>query len=322
MEDSMKIPHHIESHVSHNLDDDKVTVVIATYNRSLYLLDALASVFAQTFQNFEVVIVDDGSTDNTTVVLEPHLNRLRYVKQPHGGEASARNRGIREARTRYVAFLDSDDLWEPQFLETVIGHLNKHPEIAMISTGCRVFPGGNRRPCLSSAIVHGYCYPLLYARNVVTASAVVVKRSCFEQIGCFDETLDQATDYDMWLRIAKIHQIAILNEPLCRWRAHAGNASRSEVRHRECALRVVSTHSDHPSLTEKLRHSRRSRLLTSLGRAYLNAGDLDQASRCFSESVTLTPYRFRSWQYLVLAWVRRTWFPYKRSPHIGHRNSS
>jgi glycosyltransferase involved in cell wall biosynthesis len=315
-------PQHIESCISRNRDDCEVTVVIPTYNRSLLLLEALASVFSQTFQNFEVVIVDDGSTDDTASVLKPHASQLHYVKLPHGGEASARNRGIREARTRYVAFLDSDDLWEPQFLESVIGHLNKHPEIALVSTVCQVFPGGMRRPRLSSPIVHGHCYPLLYARNLVTASAVVVKRSCFEQIGFFNETLDQATDYDMWLRIAKIYQIAILNEPLCRWRAHTGNASRSEVRHRECALQVVSAHSNHPSLTEKLRRSRRSRLLTSLGRAYLKAGDLDNASRCFSESVTQTPYRFRSWQYLVLAWIRRTWFPYKRSPHIGHRNSS
>ena len=273
-----------------------VTVIIPTFNRKTLLLEALESVFAQTYKDYEVLVVDDGSADGTQETLAPYRDRLRYIWKANGGEASARNRGIREAKTAYVAFLDSDDLWDPIFLETAIRHLDRNPELGLVSTGCEVFPEGERRPRIIPGLLQGDLFSHLFNRNFITASAVVAKRDCFQRVGLFDERLDQATDYDMWLRIAKAYPIAFLNQPLCRWRRHSGNISDRELRHRQCVLQVVSAHFDSTRIPEKAYRRRHSQLCVSMGRAYLNQGRIQEAKACFREAIHVTPWRLRPWQ--------------------------
>jgi glycosyltransferase involved in cell wall biosynthesis len=280
----------------------RVTVIIPTFNRRKLVLEALASVFAQTFRDCEIVVVDDGSTDDTQEALAPFANRIRYVRKVNGGEASARNRGIQEAHTGHVAFLDSDDLWEPTFLETATKHLDRHPELGLVATACSGIPTGRDHPRIRRALLHGDLFRLLFCRNFITASAVLINGECFREVGFFNEDLDQATDYDMWLKIARAYPIAFLNKPLCRWREHAGNTSRHELRHRQCVLEIVASHFDPSRIPERMYKHRRSRLCVSLGRVYLKTGRIVEAQRCFREAIGLTPYRFRPWRYF---WMTR-----------------
>lgn len=281
-----------------------VTVVIPSFNRHSLLLEALASVFAQTVQDYELVIVDDGSTDATREALSPYKDKLRYIWKENGGEASARNRGIREARAPLIAFLDSDDLWEPTFIEATVGHFERNHHLALVGTGCVRIADGVSQARIREPVLQGDLFSTLFMRNFITASAVVVKRACLDSVGLFNESLDQATDYDLWLRIAKRHPIALLNRPLCRWRHHSGNVSQHEVRHRQCILQVIESHCNDRRISPRMNRMRRSRLHVSLGRAYLKVGRIIEAEECFRNANALTPFRIRPLRYLMTTWLR------------------
>lgn len=281
-----------------------VTVIIPSYNRKHLLGETLLSVFSQTFCDKEIIVVDDGSTDGTRAFLKAFEGRIRYVHKTNGGEASARNFGILQAHTPYLAFLDSDDLWEPTFLETTTKILGRHSELGLISTSCAVFPKGTTRPRSGTHFLKGDLFHRLFSHNFITTSAVVAKRECFEKVGTFNEGLDQAADYDMWLRIAASYPIALLNRPLCQWREHSGNISQHHLQHRQRVLQVVEANFDPTRISHWSFRQRRSRLLVSLGRAYLQLGQVPEAKKYFQRAMKLTPYRVRPWQYLGMAYLR------------------
>lgn len=284
-----------------------VSVVIPTYNRKTLLLEALVSVFAQTYQDYEVIVVDNESTDGTKEALAPFLGRIRYIRKSHGGEASGRNRGIREARLPYVAFLDSDDLWEADFLAITVTYLKENPEVGMVCTAWRTMPGGRREPRIRKRIVAGNLFPLLMRQSFVNNSAVVARRECFEKVGYFDENLPIATDYDMWLRFTSTYPVAFLNTPLVRRRKHPGNISRDRVLLREYALRVVESHYDPKKVPRSVYERLRSELYISMGRAHMKVGDVQRAKGCFRQAASVTPYRLRPLRYLWLAALAGRW---------------
>jgi len=291
-----------------------VTVIIPTYNRSALLMEALLSVDAQTYRDYDVIVVDDGSTDDTRTALKAWKDRIRYLWKPNGGEASARNYGIRHAHTDYVAFLDSDDRWMPEFLATTISYLLAHPEIALLSTACRVLPGDERRPKIREPLLEGNLFSRLFMQNFVTASAVVLRHSCLDEVGLFDESLGQATDYDLWLRISRHHPIAFINQPLCLWRLHAGNISSNEMQHRQRVLDVVTRNFDSTRISCRSYALRQARLLGSLGRAYRRGGNKKLATMDHARALRLTPWRPRAWWDMLMTFASRA-----RPSHSGKR---
>lgn len=277
-----------------------VSVVIPTYNRRALLLEALASVFAQTYPDYEIIVVDNESTDGSREALTPFLDRIRYFPQAPS-VAIARNRGIREAKAPYVGFLDSDDLWEPDFLAITVRHLKENPKMGMICTASQDIPEGSRRRRIRKRVLVGDLFPLLFRQTLVNASAVVVRRECFEKVGYFDEKLATAEDYDMWLRLSSAFPIMFLNTPLVRRRKHPGNASRNRVLLRECALQVLESHYDSDRVSRSVYDRLRSELYISLGRAHSKLGDPEKARTCFRQAASVTPYRLRPRRYLFLA---------------------
>ncbi len=192
-----------------------VSVIIPTFNRSRLVAEAVASALAQEAVTFEVIVVDDGSEDDTPAVLTSLGVAVRPVFQAHAGVSAARNTGIRMARGEWLAFLDSDDLWLPQKLQKQLDFFRTHPHYKICQTeetwirhGCRLNPKGyHRKP-------QGYCFPRLLERCLVSPSAVVIHRSLFEEVGFFDESLPACEDYDLWLRIGCRHPIGLVEEPL------------------------------------------------------------------------------------------------------------
>jgi len=213
----------------------KVSVIIPTYNRADLILESIESVFAQSFTNHEIVVVDDGSTDTTRDVLAPFVRagRLRYAFQDNRGESAARNTGIGMARGDYVLFLDSDDLLLPQTLEKLAACLDACPEVGLVHGGYTKFDTcGRDLGYRDTSGLSGPVYPeiLLKWSTLMAVPTVMVRRSVLDEVGGFDEAMIIAPDLDLWRRIARRFAFGALPESLAKIRSHDGNKSRDKTR--------------------------------------------------------------------------------------------
>ena len=193
----------------------QVSVIIPTYNRGWIIEEAIHSVLAQDYTEFELIVVDDGSTDQTSNILDAYGNVIKVLSQKNKGVSAARNRGIAEASGKFIAFLDSDDLWHPQKLSAQINFFNQTPEALICQTeevwirnGFRVNP--KKRHKKPSGMIFEPSLELC----LVSPSAVMIRRSLFDRVGEFDETLPACEDYDLWLRISCRFSIYLIDTPL------------------------------------------------------------------------------------------------------------
>ncbi len=205
-----------------------VSVIIPTHNRRAMVREAIASVLTQRDSNFELIVVDDGSTDGTAELLAG-LVGVTLERTDRRGPAAARNRGVALARAPLIAFLDSDDLWTPDKLARQLAFMREFPDCVISQTaeiwirnGCRVNPG---RRHLKRA---GDIFLDSLQTCLISPSAVILKTDLFRALGGFDEDLAAAEDYDLWLRILVDHEVGLLDEPLVTRRAgHADQLSSS-----------------------------------------------------------------------------------------------
>ncbi len=193
-----------------------VSVIIPTYNRAGLVQEAVASVLAQTWRDFEVLVVDDGSTDGTFEALAPYASRLRLLRrESRGGVSAARNTGIAAAQGEWLAFLDSDDLWRPEKLARQLAYLAEHPDLLLCQTEETWVRRGLRvNQPLTHRKVGGRIFFASLERCLVSPSAVILHRRLLEEHGGFDEDLPAAEDYDLWLRLAWRYEVGLLPEPL------------------------------------------------------------------------------------------------------------
>ena len=232
----------------------EVAVIIPAYNPGRYLRDTLASIVEQTFDDWEAVVIDDGSDEPLNWV-EKVDSRIRRIRQSNLGLSAARNRGITATTAPLLAFLDADDLWLPTKLEMQVRELAARPDLGMLSTrfniidadGLSVGPGFEG---------HHDSYRALLTGNGVCVSTVIVRREMLRQIGDFDTRLAAVQDWDLWLRIAKIAQVDRLSESLTYYRVHAGGMSKDWRRTYLESREVLHRH-DHTDVKEGLRHVRR-----------------------------------------------------------------
>ncbi len=192
-----------------------ISVIIPTCNRRHRTEEAVASVLSQTFSDFELIVVDDGSTDDTAAVLEAYAPRLKLIRQKNRGVSAARNNGVAHSRGQYLAFLDSDDLWLPTKLAVQAAFVRSHPENRICQTeeiwvrrGKRVNPGQRHRK--PSGMIFAPSLELC----LVSPSAVLLEKTLFRETGGFDESLPACEDYDLWLRISSRYPIHLISEPL------------------------------------------------------------------------------------------------------------
>lgn len=198
-----------------------VSVVIATYNMANYLPIAIQSVLAQTYENFELLIVDDGSTDNTREIVKPFLNdsRVRYFRQENKGQPAALNHGIRESAGEYLAFLDADDIWVSEKLELQIPLFSQSEKLGVIYSGvvC-IDENGLKLDRSSGRLFRGRLTNLLLIRNLIGFGTSVVKKDCFNHIGGFNENIKWGNDYDLWLRLSTKYEFDYIDQFLLHYR--------------------------------------------------------------------------------------------------------
>jgi glycosyltransferase involved in cell wall biosynthesis len=193
------------------------SVIMPTYNRAGLVARAVESVLSQTCQDFEIIVVDDGSTDDTEEVLRPYSDRIRYIRQSNRGSAAARNRGIQESHGQYLAFLDSDDRWYPDKLARMGETIAAHPRVGLFYSDFRLVDSEGRLVKVQKCkhiVGEGYLAVLLQV--FILTSTVICKRECFDVCGLFHEPMRRVQDWDMWIRIARrfpiVHVPAVLTE--------------------------------------------------------------------------------------------------------------
>lgn len=196
-----------------------VSVIIPTYNRAHLVGRAIRSVLDQTYQDFELIVVDDGSTDNTYEMVKGFNDpRIRYIRhEQNKGSAAARNTGINATQGKYMAFQDSDDEWLPEKLEKQMRIFEKAPaQVGVVYTGFYLIKGDRKWyvPDANIKITEGNIYKELLKRNFVGTPAVVLRKVCFEKVGMFEERLPSLEDWELFIRISKYYEFVFIDEPL------------------------------------------------------------------------------------------------------------
>jgi glycosyltransferase involved in cell wall biosynthesis len=269
-----------------------VSVIIPTYERRDYIGDAVASVLAQTFDDLEVIVVDDGSTDGTSELFRAHADsRVRFVSKEHSGIASTRNRGIVEARGTMLAFLDSDDIWVPEKLEKQLPLLRG--SVGFVYARYRSVRDGQVLRSKPVGGPSGRIFMALLGRIFVQTSTAIVTREAVEGVGLFDESLSYADEYDYFLRLAHAYEAGFVDEDLVIYRIHGGNESRDGKRRVRENLEVYRRHhrrSDLGRRAAKLAAKRVSRYAVQLGRLLFEEGDHAGASEAFREALSASPF--------------------------------
>ena len=270
-----------------------VSVVVPAFNAQPYVAAAVDSVLAQTLRDFELIVVDDGSSDGTPGALEAYGGALRCLRQENGGVSRARNHGIAESRGRFVAFLDADDAWGPSKLEKQVATLADRP-------GCRacysaVYLADQRLSVLSEqrsgdGVVE--YDSLLVNGNIVTgsASSVICERALLDEVGGFDEDLSLCADWDLWVRLSARTTFAYVDEPLAMYRQSIGSMSRNPRLLEQDTLALLHKAFSGPSppgaRTRARAYGRQYRVLAG---SHLQAGTYRDALRCFILSVRYDP---------------------------------
>ena len=212
----------------------RVSVVMSVYNEEHYVDLAIDSILRQTFRDFEFVIIDDGSVDNTPHILQGYHNpRLRIYRQDNQGQSASLNRAIQLASGTYIARMDADDIALPQRLEREVRFLDAHPDIALVGTWCmkvNTATGHERLQRLpeDDAAIRRF----LVVDNPFIHSSVMIRRSVIETVGLYDKGLIWQ-DYDLWVRVARNHRIANIPEPLMVRRKHPASISGTSKKSRK-----------------------------------------------------------------------------------------
>ncbi len=231
-----------------------ISVIIPVYNQAQYVKEAIQSVLAQTWPDFELIVVDDGSTDETPQVLARfNDSRIRVIRQPNGGLSAARNRGLRESIAPYISLLDSDDFYYPEKLELLKNYLDTHPEIGMVSGGFVIVDpkGITLKQVLTAAPMFGLPDMLVY--NPFIPSAVMIRKEWLDVVGDFDEAIPSTQDWDLWLRMSYAgSKFAWIDCPVAAYRYHPAQMTREKNGMRNSSLATLDKFFSQPHLPESL----------------------------------------------------------------------
>ena len=294
--------------------DPIVSVVIPAYNAADLLPEAIESVLAQTYRDFEIIVVDDGSTDPTPEVMEQYAGTVNYIRKGNGGSASARNRGIREARGAYIALLDSDDVWLPRKLELQMEQFSANPGLAWSYTDWYTaeVESGKRINLGSQLEEHpsGYVLRDLLGRLFIPPSSEVIRRDVFDEVGYYDESDLHLTgeDWEFTLRVAEKYPVDYVNLPLIEWRRHENNKTKSMDLNRalksHCAIIEKTVHRN-PQKVGDLRNWALADRYTSFGRMWLNQEERGHARSLFLQAIQEVPTYWRAWIYGLSTFLPR-----------------
>lgn len=296
----------------------KISIVIPAYNVAMYIGETLESVFAQTCEDYEVILINDGSPDTEDFerAIQTYRARIIYLNQENRGASAARNTGLRAARGELIAFLDADDLWSPNYLEEQLKFI-REDGCDLACADARIFgaaedPGRSYMDSLMAAAPpqgRVTFLELVAAERSLITSGVVVRRELVLAVGLFDEALRNAQDFDLWLRLARHGaRLAYHRKVLLSYRSRPDSLSGDTINSHQRELRVFDkieqsydlTPAERREVTAVIR-SRRALLEYELGKLYLVPGDFARARESFVKANNLQ----RSWKPRLALWLTR-----------------
>ena len=200
----------------------KFSVIIPLYSKAPYVKKALESVCRQTYSDYELIVINDGSTDDSCMIAEKYLQGMdginyRLITQENAGVSAARNNGVAASKGEYVAFLDADDWWEPTFLEKMAKLIEDYPEAGLYASNYIYYKPGKTRVAINNIETGYFNYPRAYYEGnamPVTSISVVIPRNIYDEMGGFPLGIKLGEDFLLWAKIAMHHPVAFLNEPL------------------------------------------------------------------------------------------------------------
>jgi glycosyltransferase involved in cell wall biosynthesis len=269
----------------------KVSVIIPTYNRAKFIQSAINSVLNQTFQDYEIIIVDDGSIDNTeSIVKRFSCENIKYIRHNgNKGEAESRNTGVKNSKTELIAFLDDDDEWLPEKLQAQIELMNQFgKQVGCIYTGFIEIDTDNGS-ILGKSVPQkrGDIYDDLLIENCVyTPSTVLVRSECFKNVGLFDTNIKFGTDYDMWIRISREYQFECIRDPLVKYNVHQSRLSGDYEKFIEGQETILRKYGEILSKHKKAK----SRHLFELGLAYCETDRASKGRKALMKAIYLYPW--------------------------------
>ena len=289
-----------------------VSVIIPVYNSAKYIADAIDSALAQTYKNYEIIVVDDGSTDNTKEIVTQYTIRhtpyVKYIYQENKGLSGARNTGIKNAKGEFIAFLDADDIWLPEKLEHQIKFMDSD-NVGIV--GCSGYTINEKGEILDNFINKNYpnkslLLNVLNMKNVVSGgSEALVRKKCFDVMGIFDENLRSSEDWDMWLRISHRYDVIFVEKSLAKIRIRTNSMSSPSNAQKmlDSDLIVLGKLFQHTKNNVFLRRKSYSYRYFSASWAFYKSGDSRKAKRYILKSIYLYPFRLlpnKLWRYGLL----------------------
>ncbi len=294
-------------------DTPSVSVVIATYNRANFLRQTVESVLSQSFRDFELIVVDDGSTDDTRRLIDSCGSTIRYYYQENRGPAAARNLGVRQARARWLAFQDSDDLSTPDHLQVLHEYVDAHPECAMVFAN-GVYLGGREHsretiiPARKSRrlAADGVRLNDLFEKSIARLQAALISKAAYGAAGGMNESLRVCHDLDLFLRLGAKFPVAYLDRVVFRYRKHEGNITRDEeVRLTENIKVIENLIRDFPAVSKVLGHRRVARRTGyryyRLAKGRWKRNEIDAARQALRAAISLCPLSLK-YRYYQRRW--------------------
>lgn len=294
-----------------------VSVLLPAYNGAKYIGQAIDSALAQTLVPFEIIVVDDGSTDDTESIVKHYGSRVRYIRQGNKGTSGAYNTGIAAASGEFIAFLEQDDIWSPEKNAMQIAAFEGNAGLGMVFSPVELLREAGASKCTDIDVQEGegrYAFADFFVRNrVLNCSTVMIRSDVLRHIGGFREHLKLAFDYDLWLRIAAKYGVQCLGTPLATYRIHGNNQSRDDhdLLAAESSLNILLSWTDNPPALKEIEgrvvRERISQLHRTVAWEHAQLGHRDAEMRHLWASARANPLKLDHWrEYFWRRLERRT----------------
>jgi glycosyltransferase involved in cell wall biosynthesis len=270
-----------------------ISVVIPLYNAEKYIGDTLESVLAQTYSTFEIIVVNNSSTDSSLDIVKKYSD-VKVISQENQGPSVARNKGVALSKGDFIAFLDADDLWVPDKLKIQMEYFNNNPQVGLVYSKYTSVRNGKILRTRPQNGYSGWIFTKLLYKSIIQTSTVMVKRECLDAVGPYDESFSLGDEYDMFLRIAKKFQCGFVDKGLIRYRIHDNNTSKNvflfDKENLGVYKKIYNNFTDLDGKQKRILRKRIARYSMKVAEGLNSQGKLEESKKYQNEAISYLPF--------------------------------